>query len=52
VQEARELEKSGGYTKTGADEIPLTLLAGAINTDIKVCPIFLEPEYKNLISNF
>ena len=27
VQEARELEKLGGFVKTGADEIPLTLLA-------------------------
>ncbi len=31
VKEARELEKLGGFTKTGADEIPLTLLARAIN---------------------
>ena len=30
VQEARVLEELGGFTKTGADEIPLTLLARAI----------------------
>lgn len=30
VKEARELEKLGGLTKTGADEIPLTLLARAV----------------------
>ncbi len=30
VQEAKALEKLGGFIKTGADEIPLTLLARAI----------------------
>lgn len=62
VREARELEKLGGRVKTGADEIPLTLLARAINTrlactpllrkTIKVAPIFLAPEHKHLISNY
>ncbi len=52
VMEAQELEKLGGFTKTGADEIPLTLLARAIEKKIKICPIFLEPESKNLISNY
>lgn len=62
VREARELEKLGGFTKTGADEIPLTLLARAINQfykkqdetlpSIKVAPIFLAPEHKDLISNY
>lgn len=52
VQEARELEKLGGFVKTGADEIPLTLLARSIKGKLKVSPIFLEPEYKNLISNY
>ena len=54
VQEAKALEELGGFTKTGADEIPLTLLARAV-TDvrkIKIAPIFLEPEYKDLISNY
>lgn len=52
VREARQLEALGGFTKTGADEIPLSLLARAIQSEIKVCPIFLEPEYKHLISNY
>lgn len=52
VAEALELENLGGFTKTGADEIPLSLLARAISGKIKICPIFLEPEYKNLISNY
>lgn len=52
VQEARALEKAGGFVKTGADEIPLTLLARAIEKTLKVCPIFLAPESKHLISNY
>lgn len=62
VQEARELEKLGGFTKTGADEIPLTLLARAVSQGLKnqngttlsmkVAPIFLAPECKDLISNY
>ena len=83
VKEAQELESLGGFVKTGADEIPLTLLARAVskaaskaakqlgseaakrNLDakmprcnlpkipsIKIAPIFLAPEYKDLISNY
>ena len=52
MQEAKILEQLGGFTKTGADEIPLTLLARAINKNLKVAPIFIEPETKNLISNY
>jgi len=87
VDEAKELEISGGFTKTGADEIPLSLLSRAITRHyslpagegvvvnelcedyndgkglepgknqnfsrvLKICPIFLEPECKNLISNY
>lgn len=79
VQEAKALEKLGGFVKTGADEIPLTLLARAImkklkpvseketsrvektqcphrdkcqKTVIKIAPIFLVPECKDLISNY
>ena len=52
VDEARELERLGGKTKTGADEIPLTLLARSIKKDIKIYPQFLEPDYKNCISNY
>lgn len=52
VLEAKELETLGGFTKTGADEIPLSLLSRTINGKIKIAPIFLEPEHKNLISNY
>ena len=52
VAEAHELEILGGYTKTGADEIPLTLLARALNKDIKIFPKFTEEDYKNCISNY
>ena len=53
VMEALELEKLGGFTKTGADEIPLSLLARSVSTKkIKIAPIYLVPEYKNLISNY
>ena len=52
VDEARELERLGGKTKTGADEIPLTLLARAVEKDIKVFVEFTEPDYKDCISNY
>lgn len=71
VQEARKLKAEGGFVKTGADEIPLSLLSRAItknltsvysgipnrpenyNPDgIRIFPIFTEPEYKHLISNY
>ena len=78
VQEAQTLEKLGGFVKTGADEIPLTLLARAVASldvktvtetasrgektqcphqdnytpKIKIAPIFLAPDYKDLISNY
>ena len=113
VQEAQALEKLDGFIKTGADEIPLTLLARAVvkffdakmqrcedvksftdtvitrsdercsnpiqlendeiatlnarndnskivgrdyclddETSLKISPIFLAPEYKDLISNY
>ncbi len=52
VAEARELEKLGGKTKTGADEIPLTLLSRSIKKDVKIYPLFTEPDYKNCISNY
>lgn len=54
-------KKLSALVKTGADEIPLTLLARAItdfHTSIldieapKIYPIFLAPEHKNLISNY
>ena len=52
VDEARELECLGAYVKTGADEIPLSLLARAINKEIKILIDFIEPEHKSLISNY
>lgn len=52
VKEAQELEKLGGYTKTGADEIPLTLLSRSISGKIKICPIYAEPKCRHLISNY
>ena len=52
VQEAKFLEDLGGFTKTGADEIPLSLLSRAICSEVKICPIFLEPNSKDLISNY
>lgn len=52
VKEAQELEKLGGFTKTGADEIPLSLLSRSLNKSLKIYPEFLEPEYKGLVSNY
>ena len=52
VLEAQELEKLGGYTKTGADEIPLALFARAVQGSVKIAPIFLAPEHKGLISKY
>ena len=52
VEEAKELERLGGKTKTGADEIPLSLLSRAIEKHIKVFVEYTEPDCKNLISNY
>ncbi len=52
VQEARALEALGGFVKTGADEIPLTLLARAVRGNVRIAPVYTAPEYKNLISNY
>ncbi|MBE7713242.1 MAG: DUF4127 family protein [Cyanobacteria bacterium SIG26] len=52
VFEAQQLEALGGVTKTGADEIPLSLLARAIPKSLKICPVFLEPDSVHLISNY
>lgn len=42
------------FVKTGADEIPLTLLARtyAGNSPLKIAPVFTRPECTNLISNY
>ena len=52
VDEAKELEFLGGKIKTGADEIPLALLARAIKKEIRVFVKYTEPEYKDCISNY
>lgn len=52
VEEAKELEKLGGRTKTGADEIPLSLLSRAIEKEIKIYVEFTEPDCKHLVSNY
>lgn len=52
VLEANTLEALGGFVKTGADEIPLTLFARAIQGNIKIAPVFTASEYIDLISNY
>ena len=52
VMEALELESLGGEIKTGADEIPLVLLARALEKDIKVYVEYTEPMQTYLISNY
>lgn len=52
VSEAIMLENWGAKVKTGADEIPLSLLARAIPKQISIYPQFIEPEYKDKISNY
>lgn len=52
VDEANILKELGGYIKTGADEIPLSLLSASIEKEIKVFVEYTEPNYINLISNY
>lgn len=52
VQEARILKSLGATVKTGADEIPLSLLARAIEGKIGIAPVFLEENQTSLISNY
>ena len=59
VKEAIELENLSSneeniFIKTGADEIPLTLLSRAINKQkhIKICPVYLNPNSINKISKY
>ncbi len=52
VQEAETLKSFGATVKTGADEIPLSLLARALNGNYKIKPIFIEESQKKLISNY
>ncbi len=52
VQEANALRALGATVKTGADEIPLTLLARVLEGNYKINPVFLEDSEKHLISNY
>jgi hypothetical protein len=52
VMEAEQLTRMGGKVITGADEIPLSLLAKSISGKISVFPKFIEPEFTHLISNY
>ncbi len=59
VKEAKELFNlskglDGVYIKTGADEIPLTLLSRAINKDkkVKIAPVYTNPDSIEKISKY
>ena len=59
VKEAEELEQiskgiDGIYIKTGADEIPLSLLSRALNRDkkIKISTLYTNPDTINKISKY
>ncbi len=59
VKEARELSAiikkeniNNAKIKTGADEIPLSLIARTLEGDLKINPVFINPESKNLISKY
>lgn len=52
VMEANHLVRMGGQVITGADEIPMSLISKAINCEIKVNPVYTEPESTDLISNY
>ena len=60
VAEAQNLQQIinktnvNAFVKTGADEIPLSLLSRAItqNKNIKIAPIFTNPSYTNKISKY
>ena len=52
IDEAKKLKELGATVQTGADEIPLTLLARTINNKIKIFPLYTSPENTKLISNY
>ncbi len=59
VKEAKALEYlirkdniSNAYIKTGADEIPLTLIARILSNNLKVNPIFIEKNSIDSISKY
>lgn len=51
VMETEQLKRMGGKVITGADEIPLSLLAKSIQSELSIYPEFLEADTK-LISNY
>src|SRR5574344_12703 len=54
VKEANYFKNKGAVVKTGADEIPLTLITRAYmgGKSLKVKPVFIENDMKNLISRY
>lgn len=59
VKEADELKEiskgiDGVYIKTGADEIPLSLISRSLNKDknIKIAPVYTNPDTINKISKY
>ena len=52
-EEAKTIE-SNILVKTGADEIPLSLLSRAVllGQDLKIAPVFTQPEYLDKISKY
>ncbi len=59
VKEAQELNtlkdnNNNIFIKTGADEIPLTLISRALNEykNIKIAPVFINPDSKDKISKY
>ena len=52
--ELKAEKKKNVFVKTGADEIPLTLLARCISdgNNIKIAPVYTNPGEINLISNY
>lgn len=52
IIEAETLKSLGGFVKTGADEIPILLLAKCIEGNVKIHPVFFAPDTTKLISNY
>jgi len=52
VSEARQLQNLGAKVQTGADEIPLSLLARTLNKNIKIYPFYTSEKDKTLISKY
>ncbi len=54
LQHHIEINNLNALIKTGADEIPLSLLARAVsqNQEIKIAPVFTQPDYTDKISRY